>query len=546
VGSVLPLLAFGQTAEAPRFLAADVHVSAKAQNQGRRPPITRGERYEVKNSTMVDLVSLAYGSDATKVLGGPSWLEMDRFDVVAKLPPKTEPEAQKLMLRSLLADRFKLVVREDTKPLPAYALTVGKKLQVKEADGSGDSGCKPQSSSSASGEGTLRLSMANANGPPIQLTLVNGIIEYKCRNMTMAAFAEGLRGLLGANLGVSPVLDQTGLSGSWNFDLKYSLGLILPNGPVGERITIFEAVEKQLGLKLEERQVPTAVFVVESVNQKPAENPPDTTEALPPIAAPEAFEVATVKPSNPDSRNSRFQMQPGGRLNSEGMPLQFLIARAFNTNNSDQLTGVPSWANSARFDIIAKAPADSTLQNGLDQEVLAPMMLALLKERFKLTYHTEQRDLPAYALLAVKPKMKKADPSSRAWCKNPSQIPGAPPAPQGSQALICQNITMAQFADSLRGRAGNLDSPILDSTGIEGGWDFTLTFNPILSLNQPTAVRPPEAGQPGDSGAAASDPSGGYSIFEAIEKQLGLKLEKQKRSSSIIVIDHIEQTPTED
>ncbi len=500
----------------------------------------------MKNATLVDLISLAYGSDATKVLGGPSWLEMDRFDVIAKLPPKTEPETQNLMLRALLTDRFKLVVREDTKPLPAYALTAGKKPQLKEADGSGDSGCKPQSTSSAPGEGTLRIGLANGNGPPVQLTLANGIIEYKCRNMTMAAFAEGLRGLLGANLGVSPVLDQTGLSGSWNFDLKYSLGLIGIAGPIGERITISEAVEKQLGLKLEERQVPTPVLVVESVNQKPSENPPGTAEALPPMAAPEAFEVASVKPSNPDSRNSRFQMQPGGRLNAEGVPLRFLIARAFNTNNNEQLTGVPSWADSARFDVIAKAPPDSMNQTGLDQEALAPMMMALLKERFKLTYHTEQRDLPAYALQAVKPKMKKADPSARAWCKNPSQIPGAPPAPQGSQALICQNITMAQFADLLQGRAGNLNSPILDSTGIQGGWDFTLTVNPILSLNLAAALRPPEAGQPGDSGATASDPSGGYSIFEAIEKQLGLKLEKQKRSASIVVIDHIEQTPTED
>ena len=237
-------------------------------------------------------------------------------------------------------------------------------------------------------------------------------------------------------------------------------------------------------------------------------------------------------------------MQPGGRLNAEGVPLRFLITRAFNTNNSDQLAGVPSWTDSARFDVIAKAPADSGLQNGLDQEALAPLMLALLKDRFKLTYHTEQREVTAYTLVALKPKMKKADPAARTWCKNPSQIPGAPPAPQGSQGLICQNVTMAQFADLLRGRAGGLESPILDSTSIEGGWDFTLTFNPILSL--PAAVRPPEAGQPADSGATASDPSGGYSIFEAIEKQLGLKLEKQKRSASIIVIDHIEQAPTED
>jgi uncharacterized protein (TIGR03435 family) len=92
------------------------------------------------------------------------------------------------------------------------------------------------------------------------------MIEYRCRNMTMAAFVDGLRGLLGTNLGMNPVADQTGLSGIWNFDLRYSLGLVLPAGPVGERLTISEAIDKQLGLKLEERQVPTPVLVVDSVN----------------------------------------------------------------------------------------------------------------------------------------------------------------------------------------------------------------------------------------------------------------------------------------
>src|SRR6516162_6976397 len=108
--SILALLAFGQNAEPPQFLAADVHVSARTQNQGMRGPSTRGERYELKNATMVNLIGLAYSSNATKILGGPSWLEMDRFDVIAKQPPQTSPDTQRLMLRALLKDRFKLVV----------------------------------------------------------------------------------------------------------------------------------------------------------------------------------------------------------------------------------------------------------------------------------------------------------------------------------------------------------------------------------------------------------------------------------------------------
>src|SRR5580692_10185185 len=115
--SILAVLAFAQTAEQPKFLVTDVHVSPKTQNQFMRPPSTRGDRYELRNASMVDLIGLAYNSNQTKILGGPSWLEMDRFDVTAKQPPQTTPEMQKLMLQSLLADRFKLVIREETKPM---------------------------------------------------------------------------------------------------------------------------------------------------------------------------------------------------------------------------------------------------------------------------------------------------------------------------------------------------------------------------------------------------------------------------------------------
>src|SRR5205823_6274653 len=157
----------------------------------------RAGRYELKNATMVDLVRTAYNFDPDKVLGGPSWLEMDRYDILAKVPPDSTPETQKLMLQSLLDERFHLVVHKDTKPLPTYALTVGKKLQLKEADGSGETGCKPQAASGATPEGGVRL-MMSMNGVATTLNLGPGMtIQYVCRNMTMAAFAEGMRGMIG-------------------------------------------------------------------------------------------------------------------------------------------------------------------------------------------------------------------------------------------------------------------------------------------------------------------------------------------------------------
>src|SRR5580704_1907860 len=135
--------AFPQSTESrPRFEVADVHVSPQTINRFTRGGALHGGRYEFKNATMLDLVSSAYGVDADKVLGGPTWVEMDRFEVIAKAPANSSPETLKLMLQSLLADRFNLTIHQETKPMPAYSLTVGKHLQLKESDGSGETGCK--------------------------------------------------------------------------------------------------------------------------------------------------------------------------------------------------------------------------------------------------------------------------------------------------------------------------------------------------------------------------------------------------------------------
>jgi uncharacterized protein (TIGR03435 family) len=84
-------------------------------------------------ATMVDLIRTAYGVDAQNVIGGPNWLEFDRFDVIAKAPAAASPETLKLMLQALLADRFGLTTHPDNQPLPGFVLTLGKrKLQLKD------------------------------------------------------------------------------------------------------------------------------------------------------------------------------------------------------------------------------------------------------------------------------------------------------------------------------------------------------------------------------------------------------------------------------
>ena len=521
-------LALSQVPDGPaKFLAADIAISPRTSFPNVRQMPPRDSRYELKLATMVDLISRAYGFDADKVLGGPSWLEMDRFDITAKLPPDSTPDSLKLMLQALLQERFQLKVHPESKPLPAYALVVAKKLQMKPAEGSEQTGCKVENSSDA-GSMTIRIGAAVAGpGNPTQITLgPGGTIHYACRNMTMAGLAAALRGLMGASLG--PIMEETGLEGHWNFELAYTM--LHRDGD--DKVTIFDTVEK-LGLKLESKPLPTPVMVVDGVNRKPSPNPVGTAEILPPIPIPTEFEVASVKPSD-STQGTRTQSRAGGRVVFEGVSLLGLVGRAFSVSNDEQLVGLPKWAETERFDIDAKAAGGTA--GPMDLPDIAPMLRALLVDRFKMTYHSEERSIDAYSLLAGKPRMKKADPASRTFCKNISPPPGSP---AGSQALTCQNITMAQFADRLLRMSPELTMPVNDATAIEGGWDFTLTFGrPMMAPGGGAA--PAVAGA-----AAASDPTGNLTFFEAVEKQLGLKLEMQKRPMPVTVIDHIEPKPTE-
>jgi uncharacterized protein (TIGR03435 family) len=546
-GAIFAQNLLAENGDPPRFEIADVHASGKTANPQFRASPPRNGRYELKNATMLDLIRTAYGFNVDTIIGGPNWLELDRFDVTAKIAPGAEPDTQKTMLQSLLEERFKLAVRRDTRPIPTWVLTAGKQPHMKEADGSsGAEGCKIQEASGPPVEGTPRLMTMSPDGKATAINLgPGGTIQFTCRNMTMAAFAEGLRGMLGAQLGPNPVLDQTGLKGAWNFEVRWSLGLI---GPLqtGEQISVVDAMEKQLGLKLEQKPVAKPVLVVEGVNRAPTANSPDVAAALPPPPAPKEFDVADVKltapASGPPGGIIRSQMQPGGRYIAQNFPLRLLIGQAFNMrlNTNEQILGLPAGADSIRVDITAKVDPQFATGPGVDPDILAPMLLNLLTDRFKMTYHREERQLTAYSLVAAKPKMKKADPDSRIYCRRGQAPPGSAP---GSQVLTCQNATMALLAEQLLQFYPGLNWPVLDATGIDGGWDFTLTFSALAGVT----LGGPGRGDanPQGAGPAAPDPGGGLTIFEAIEKELGLKLKAEKRPEEVIVIDHLEQKPTD-
>lgn len=516
---LLSSAAFGQQAEPlPAFEVADVHASARTTNPFMRGGIIRGGRLEIRTATILDLISTAYGMDASRISGGPSWLNSDRFDILAGAPPTTSQDTAKLMLRSLLAERFELVVRQDTKPLPVFVLSAGKgKHKLKQSSGDGPGGCQGQPQPGA--EGTVPLQVVS------------------CRNMTSAAIAENLRGMVGAYL-TNPVFDETGLEGTWDFEIKWHARALL-TAAGSDATTIFDAVDKQLGLKLEPQTRPLPVMVVESVNRNPTPNAPGVTTKLPPPPAAE-FEVAIVKRSPPDGP-SRAMIQ-NGRVDAEGVPLRTLIQFAWELTEQ-MIAGLPKFADSNRYAITAKAPIPegATSEQEVDDITLRLMLRNLLIERFSMKTHMEERPVEGYVLTAVKPKLEKADPSNRTECKEGPGKDGKDPRntnPILNRLMTCTNMTMAQFAEQLPARVGGyVRTAVLDSTGLEDAYDFTLSFSAI-GLVQNNAAVPGQAGQ-------ATDPNGALPFPDAVSRQLGLKIELQKRPMPVLVIDHIEENPTE-
>jgi uncharacterized protein (TIGR03435 family) len=497
----------------------------------------RGGIYELRHATILDLIHIAWGVDAAKVVGGPNWVSLDEFDVLGTAPESTTPEDLKLMLRGLLRDRFQLTLHETDRDFPAWVLTVGSKPQLKPSEGSGEGSC-------------TRSARA----------------QFACRDITMAAFAAQLpRMTIGPTqgLGEIPVVDRTTLKGGWDFDFRFTFLTGAAPANAGERISIFDAVDKQLGLKLQMGRIPSPALVIDSVNEKPSDNPPGVAAKFP--ASPLEFEVAAIEPFDNSvvhgmSARELFNTligapvyEPGGRVRVPDDTLRALIALAWHIGARETIVG-PKFLDTNQFAITAKAsvpdlvPGHQPVGAPVNHDAMGVMLQNLLKERFKLAVHFENRSLPGYALVAAKPKLKPADPSNRAGCANGPGPDGKDPRianPAAGRLVTCLNMTVAQFAAQLRTRAidylGQYPD-VVDATGIEGTYDFSLNFSFANAL---TSARPgvPQAPSGTTTDAGASEPTGAITLAEALQKQLGLKLESRKVTTQVLIVDHVEEKP---
>jgi len=224
-----------------------------------------------------------------------------------------------------------------------------------------------------------------------------------------------------------------------------------------------------------------------------------------------SFEAASIKPNRSSDGPSSSRVT-GAQLNMENVSLRKMTLMAYGIpdDRTYALSG-PDWLGDERFDIVARYPG------GTPAEQVRLMLQNLLAERFKLALHRETRQLPAYALVVAKggPRIQPVEPGQGATNGRPGR-------------LEATKITMQKLCDLFAKMVG---MPVGNETGLSGAYSFTLEWTP----DETTRVDP-------DSPAA---PSGKPSLFAALQEQLGLKLEGRKGPVEVLVVDHIERTPTE-
>jgi uncharacterized protein (TIGR03435 family) len=268
------------------------------------------------------------------------------------------------------------------------------------------------------------------------------------------------------------------------------------------------------------------------------------------------FEVVSIKPAPPPTPGQGMHVGvnggPGskdpGRWTCENMNLSNLVSMAFELR-AFQLTS-PDWTNNERFNITAKLPEGAT------KEQFREMMRNMLIERFGLKFHREQKEMQGFELVVGKngAKFKESEPEKPTDpdAKAPSfgaklGKDGFPEMPPGVSGTIMMNgrarqqwvrTSMPDLAASLSYQAGK---PVSDGTGLKSKYDVALFW-----VNGNGAPPPPPP--PGSAGAeiiSTGADAPGPTLFTALQEQLGLRLEAKKVTIEMLVVDHVEKSPTE-
>jgi bla regulator protein blaR1 len=244
------------------------------------------------------------------------------------------------------------------------------------------------------------------------------------------------------------------------------------------------------------------------------------------------FEVASIKPANPDAQGGLIRFMPGGGLSLTNIPLRNMITFAYDVRDF-QVSGGPGWMGTERFDVMAR-PDRAAVDGQVDvdkmndaqrktmRDQITERLRALLADRFQLAVHKETKDQPIYALVVSKngPKLQetKETANQQSMMANRGR----------TEAHAVPVELLAQLLSSITGR------PVVDKTGLTAKYDFVLEWTPDAGADA-------RAQGFGDGVNTPAPAPGGPTIFTALQEQLGLKLEAQKGPVQNIVIDRAEK-----
>jgi uncharacterized protein (TIGR03435 family) len=251
---VASMLSLAATVPAtPQELAFEA-ASVRANTSGdiRIRASTQGRTYTAVNMPLDRLIAIAYDLQPlmSRLSGGPSWVRSERFDITATLPANTTFRQVPVMLRALLAERFKLAVRSETRDAPAYALVMAR------SDGRLGPRLLRSTVNCVEEASAGRTPPPRPDGTPACQTQVDSNIQG--RGQPLVTLARLLPSFV-----QRPVVDRTGLSGAFDFDVTVPPQSTAADSDAGGGIVT--ALQEQLGLKLETTQAPLEFIVIESV-----------------------------------------------------------------------------------------------------------------------------------------------------------------------------------------------------------------------------------------------------------------------------------------
>lgn len=236
------------------------------------------------------------------------------------------------------------------------------------------------------------------------------------------------------------------------------------------------------------------------------------------------FEVATIKPSDPQQRGWGIHVDRSGMFTTRNTNLSDLIKFAYSVHPK-QIVGAPSWIDSDKFDLAAKP--DTPGIPSVDQ--MRAMLQKLLADRFSLAFHSEKKELSAYVITVANggEKLKKEEDVT-------VPVPGFGGMPQ--RGFNVHNATISEFAAVMQ--AQFMDQPVVDETGLgDMRYSFILkwTPDPSQSAGYGAGPAPPNA-QP-----LSPDTDAPPDLFAAMQQQLGLQMKTAKTAVDVMVIDHVEK-----